>query len=140
LEAGLQAARSTKVKRSNLALQAGATVADALRRPELGVDDVAADLSFARGIGERVEIELKLEGYVRRLASTIARAQREEERPVPDDFAFESVGALSREAREKFARYRPRSLGAASRIPGISPADVEVLGVALHRVRAVASA
>ena len=140
LEAGLRAARSTKVKRSDLALQAGATVADALRRPELGVDDVAADLPFAYGIGERVEIELKLEGYVRRLASTIARAQREEERPVPDDFAFESVGALSREAREKFARYRPRSLGAASRIPGISPADVEVLGVALHRLRAVVSA
>ena len=140
LEGGLRLARATKVKRSNLPLQAGATVADALRRPDVTVGDVGADLTFAPDVGERVEIELKLEGYVKRAATAIARAKREEDRPVPADFAFERVAALSREAREKFARHRPRSLGAASRIPGISPADVEMLGIAVHRTRAAASA
>jgi tRNA uridine 5-carboxymethylaminomethyl modification enzyme len=143
LEDAIRASRATRVKRettARLGLQPGGSVADALRRPDVSAEGVRDDLDVAPAILERVEIELKLEGYVKRVGTAIARAKREEERAVPGDFAFETVGALSREAREKFARYRPRSLGAAGRIPGISPADVEVLGVALHRARAAAGA
>jgi tRNA uridine 5-carboxymethylaminomethyl modification enzyme len=139
LQESLRSAHATRVRKSP-GLPAGSTVAEALRRPDVSVADLALDFPVAAEIGERVEIELKLEGYVKRAATGIARAKREEERPVPGDFIFEEVGALSREAREKFARYRPRSLGAAGRIPGISPADVEILGVALHRARATAGA
>jgi tRNA uridine 5-carboxymethylaminomethyl modification enzyme len=121
-----------------LSLSKGGTVADYLRRPEGRASDVADLLETDAETAERVAIELKLEGYVRRQEVAIARARREEDDAIPDRFEFESVPALSREAREKFARYRPRSLGAAARLPGISPADVAILSVALHRYRASA--
>lgn len=111
------------------------TVAEVLRRPSSCAADVAAYLPASGDLLERVAIEIKLEGYVRRQEIAIARAARGEETPVPDDFPFAEVGALSREARDKFARYRPRSLGAAARLPGISPADVAILEIALHRAR-----
>ena len=115
---------------------AGSTVAAALRRPELGPADVASEFACDRATLERVAIEIKLEGYVRRQREAVARAKRNEDEAIPDDFAFAEVAALSREARDKFARYRPRSLGAAGRLPGVSPADVAILSVALHRARA----
>jgi tRNA uridine 5-carboxymethylaminomethyl modification enzyme len=111
-----------------------------LRRPNVAIGDVTADFPIDPAIGERVEIELKLEGYVKRQGLAIERARRAETDAVPEGFAFDAVAALSREAREKFGRHRPRSVGAASRIPGISPADVEILAVALHRARATATA
>jgi tRNA uridine 5-carboxymethylaminomethyl modification enzyme len=125
---GLETARATRWK-------PGTSVAAALRRPEVSAADVASLLPTAPEILERVEIECKLEGYVKRQEDVALRAQRREAVVVPDDFAFSTVAALSREAREKFARYRPRSLGAAARLPGISPADVGILEVALHRWR-----
>ena len=115
---------------------AGSTVAAALRRPELGPADVASEFACDPATLERVAIEIKLEGYVRRQREAVARAKRNEDEAIPDDFAFAEVAALSREARDKFARYRPRSLGAAGRLPGVSPADVAILSVALHRARA----
>ncbi len=115
---------------------AGSTVAAALRRPELGPADVADEFACDPETLERVAIEIKLEGYVRRQRDAVARAKRDEDAAIPDDFVFADVAALSREARDKFARYRPRSLGAAGRLPGVSPADVAILSVALHRSRA----
>jgi tRNA uridine 5-carboxymethylaminomethyl modification enzyme len=111
------------------------SVAEALRRPETSPDDVAEALPCDPETRERVAIEIKLAGYVRRQAAAIARAQRSEDDEVPDGFAFERISALSREAREKFARFRPRSLGAAGRLPGIAPADVAILSVAVRRER-----
>jgi len=140
LEAGLTVARKTRLRRSILPGPKGGSVADALRRPNVNFQDVAADFPVEPAIAERVEIEFKLEGYVKRQGLAIDRARRAETDPVPDGFAFDAVRALSLEAREKFARHRPRSVGAASRIPGISPADVEILAVALHRARATATA
>ena len=140
LESGLAAAHATRVKRSDLAKRASGTVAEVLRRPDVVFGDLGPDFPIDPAIGERVEIELKLEGYVKRQGLVIARARRAETEPVPDDFAFDSVRSLSREAREKFARHRPRSLGAAARIPGVSPADIEILGVALHRARSATPA
>ena len=127
LERALSLAHTTRT-------QAG-SVAEILRRPESGPRDVAEFVDVEASILERASIELKLAGYVRRQEVAIARAARGEGTVVPDDFAFDAVDALSREAREKFARYRPRSLGAASRLPGISPADVTILGIALQRFR-----
>ena len=135
LRDGREAAETTRVRTPGSAY-VGATVAEALRRPEACAADVSADLpAVSADILERVAIELKLAGYVRRQEAAIARAARDEADPVPADFAFDGVPALSGEAREKFGRHRPRSLGAAGRIPGISPADVAILSVALHRHR-----
>jgi hypothetical protein len=136
LERGLDAARTRRLTRPAGPAPAGTTVAAALRRPDVGAEDVAHALPVDGATRERVAIEIKLEGYVKRQTLAIERARRSEEDPIPDAFPFDAVGALSREAREKFVRHRPRSLGAAARIPGISPADVSILSVALHRSRA----
>jgi tRNA uridine 5-carboxymethylaminomethyl modification enzyme len=136
LREGLAAARTQRLPAAAGAAPAGATVAEALRRPDVAARDVAHALPVDADTADRVAVEIKLEGYVKRQTLAIERARRAEEDPIPEQFAFAEVAALSGEAREKFARHRPRSLGAAARIPGISPADVAVLSVAVHRSRA----
>jgi len=136
LEEALGAAAAARIAGPERGELAGATVAEALRRPDVAYGDVAAWLPLDPETAERLSIEVKLEGYVRRQALAVARAARHEATALPEDFGYGAIGALSREAREKFARHRPRSLGAAARIPGISPADVAVLAVHLRRERA----
>lgn len=116
------------------------TVAEALRRPECQAADVAAALDADAATLERAAIEIKLAGYVRRQERAVARALRAEATMVPADYPFEHVAALSREAREKFIRFRPRSLGAAGRIAGVAPADVAILAVALRNRRSLSGA
>jgi tRNA uridine 5-carboxymethylaminomethyl modification enzyme len=119
-------------------LPAGATAAEALRRPAVHFADLAGhfDPPVEAGIGDRLEIEIKMAGYVSRQEAAIAKAASDEGTELPADLAYESMRALSLEAREKLARIRPRSLGAAARIPGITPADVAVVSVHLHGRRA----
>ena len=139
LERTLVAARRVRFSNEAPAALRGVSVAEALRRPEVEAGDVAFALPGTEPEPlERAAIELKLEGYVRRQEIAVARASRTEGVLVPDDFAFARVTALSLEAREKFVRHRPRSLGAAGRIPGVSPADVAILAVALQRARSIA--
>jgi tRNA uridine 5-carboxymethylaminomethyl modification enzyme len=112
----------------------GSTVSDVLRRPDVRFADVAAVLGeVPPAVGERLETEIKMAGYVGRQEAAIARAAADESSIVPGDFDYRAVAALSLEAREKFSRIRPRTLGAAGRVPGITPADVAVLSVVLHR-------
>jgi tRNA uridine 5-carboxymethylaminomethyl modification enzyme len=112
----------------------GSTVASALRRPDVRFGDVANELpEVAPRIGERLETEIKMAGYVGRQETAIARAAADEAHHVPEDFDYRAVAALSLEARDKLSRIRPRTLGAAARVPGITPADVAVLSVVLHR-------
>jgi tRNA uridine 5-carboxymethylaminomethyl modification enzyme len=118
---------------NNTAIAKGASVADALRRPEISFGDVAPYLDADPAIGERIAIELKCAGYARRQQTAIERAERDEAVAIPGDFAFGAIGALSREAREKLDRHRPSTLGAAGRVPGVTPADVAILSVMLTR-------
>jgi tRNA uridine 5-carboxymethylaminomethyl modification enzyme len=113
----------------------GSTVADALRRPDLGFEAVAEcfEPPLPREIGERLAIEIKCEGYVRRQEIAIAKAAKTERLTIPDDFDYQSIRALSREAREKFATQRPRTLGMAGRLPGITPSDVAIVALFLHK-------
>ncbi len=123
-------------------LPQGATLADALRRPDLTVADVLD--RFPPGtepeIAARVEIELKMDGYVRRQQTAIDRAARDEAVALPADLDYAAIRALSREAREKLARTRPRTLGAAARIPGLGPADLALVSIHVHRQRTAAPA
>jgi tRNA uridine 5-carboxymethylaminomethyl modification enzyme len=120
----------------NIHLAAGTTVAAALRRPDVGIADVAAEFPADTDpeIAARVEIEIKMDGYVRRGQAAVDRAAADEAVALPPDLDYEAVRALSREGREKLARIRPRTLGAAARIPGITPADVALVSVHLHRL------
>jgi tRNA uridine 5-carboxymethylaminomethyl modification enzyme len=135
LERAHEAAHATRLNGKAPAHLRGKTVAEALRRPEIGFGALAAALPAVidDSTGERLEIELKMEGYVRREEMAVARASRAETTRLPADFPYDLIAALSREAREKLLRHRPASLGAAGRIPGIAPADVAVLSVFLRR-------
>ena len=114
---------------------AGAVLADALRRPRLGFESIAGyfDPPLEAEIGERLAIEIKCEGYVRREEMAIERAAKAERVMIPGDFDYASIRALSREAREKFAIRRPRTLGMAARIPGITPSDVAIVALFIHK-------
>ncbi len=86
-----------------------------------------------------VEVELKYEGYIDRERRSIERLQRFEALRIPPRFDYGTVEALSRESREKLALVRPRTLGQASRISGVRPADISVLLVQLRAGRAARS-
>jgi tRNA uridine 5-carboxymethylaminomethyl modification enzyme len=112
----------------------GATVVEVLRRPDVAFADVAEELpDVPAAIGERLETEIKMAGYVGRQEQAIARAAADEAVVVPDAFDYKAVSSLSLEARDKLSRVRPRTLGAAARVPGITPSDLAVLSVVLHR-------
>jgi tRNA uridine 5-carboxymethylaminomethyl modification enzyme len=131
-------AQTTRVADATLGgerFDGGSTLADALRRPRLGFGDVALRFEppLDPEIGERLAIELKCEGYARREELAIERSRETEDARIPDDFNYLAIRALSREAREKFARQRPRTLGMAGRIPGVTPSDVAIVALFLHR-------
>ncbi len=109
----------------------GIRLEELLRRPQLGyaaltpIDTERPDLDPL--VMEQVEVELKYEGYIRREQSQIDEMRRLESRLLPADAPYGEIVGLRREAQEKLARVRPRSIGQASRISGVSPADVSVL-------------
>jgi tRNA uridine 5-carboxymethylaminomethyl modification enzyme len=106
------------------------TVSDLLRRPAIQFGDIASSLPEVEpAIGERLAIEVKCEGYVRRQEIAIEKAARTENAAMPSEIDYGRIVALSREAREKLAARRPATLGAASRIPGVTPADVAILSL-----------
>jgi tRNA uridine 5-carboxymethylaminomethyl modification enzyme len=113
------------------------TALEYLRRPEVSYQFVAAlgDDAYRDGVpaevAEQIELEAKYAGYVRRQLDQVARAERLETQRIPDSFAFEDVCALRAEARERLSRVRPLTIGQASRVPGVTPADVAVLLVKL---------
>jgi tRNA uridine 5-carboxymethylaminomethyl modification enzyme len=123
--------RSTRVQ--------GATLEQILRRPTtewhdlVHLDPPLARLCADEQAIEQVIIETKYGGYIARQAEQVDRFRRLEDKPIPADFDYHAVPQLRIEAREKWARVRPRSLGQASRVSGISPADLATLLVCLKR-------
>ncbi len=112
------------------------TLADLLRRPELDYGAVDAlypsPETLPRGVPEEVEQALKYEGYISRQNSQIQQFKKLESWRIPDDFEYADIGGIRRESREKLAAARPVSLGQASRISGVSPADIAALMVILR--------
>jgi tRNA uridine 5-carboxymethylaminomethyl modification enzyme len=107
------------------------TLADLLRRPGFHADDLAAhglaDPALGREVREGAEIDIKYSGYLARQEQQIAQVRRQEQRPLSPSLDYAAITTLSSEARERLAAVRPVSLGQASRIPGVSPADVNAL-------------
>jgi tRNA uridine 5-carboxymethylaminomethyl modification enzyme len=106
-----------------------------LRRPNFNITQLPAQLlqDFSVMIWEQVETDLKYEGYIRRQEDAIARAEKAESRSIPDSVDYTHVRGLRMEARQKFAAVRPATLGQASRISGITPADIALLTIHLQR-------
>jgi tRNA uridine 5-carboxymethylaminomethyl modification enzyme len=123
----------------------GATLEEWLRRPEVGWADIcrlspeAAALALSPAAAHQVAVETKYAGYIRRQTSEIEHASRHEAVRIPDTFNFLGVPQLRFEAREKLARVRPRNLGQAGRISGITPADLAVLMLYLKEPGRMAS-
>ncbi len=116
-----------------LEMQRGSRIADALRRPEVQYADVCGDSTAGDEIGERVTTQLKYEGYIRRQAAAVERLAKADGIRIPEAFNFGCCPGLSREAREKLSIQRPPSLGHASRIQGVTPADIAILAVYIRK-------
>ncbi len=115
--------------------QQGGTAEELLRRPELSYPLLAGLIGWGEGISpmlaERLETEIKYAGYIARQDRMIREVARHEKTMIPADFVYAGLTGLTLEAREKLAKIRPRSLGQAGRIPGVSPSDLAQLSIAL---------
>ena len=120
-------------------LKSGTTIAELIRRPELNYEDLAPidkerpELPW--DVKQQVEINLKYEGYIKRQMKQVEQFRKLEAKKIPEDLDYEKVGSLRIEARQKLEEYRPVSIGQASRISGVSPADISVLLVYLEQYR-----
>jgi tRNA uridine 5-carboxymethylaminomethyl modification enzyme len=144
LKKGLEAMRTTGVPSSvveNLPerlTQQDRTfkIADLLRRPGITYallePFLPQDMKWSAEEGFQVEVELKYEGYIGRQKKEMERRGRAEKTPLPNDFPYDRVVSLSREGKEKLLKRKPATIGEASRIPGVTPADVTVLLLALQ--------
>ena len=117
-------------------LKSGTTIAELIRRPELNYK-VLASIDKERSelpedVCEQVEINIKYDGYIRRQMKQVEQFKKLEQKKLPEDIDYEDVGSLRIEARQKLEAYRPVSIGQASRISGVSPADISVLLVYLE--------
>ena len=111
---------------------------DLLRRPELGYRRLVELPGIGPGVtdpgvAEQVEIQVRYAGYLQRQGEEIARNRRHEAMELPEDLDYAEIRGLSLEVREKLARYRPRTIGQAGRIPGVTPAALSLLLVHLRR-------
>ena len=116
-------------------LNSGTTLAELIRRPELSyeklsdIDEGRPDLPY--DVIEQVNINIKYDGYIKRQMRQVQQFKKMESRRIPEDIDYDKIDSLRIEARQKLKEIRPMSIGQASRISGVSPADVSVLLVYL---------
>jgi tRNA uridine 5-carboxymethylaminomethyl modification enzyme len=107
------------------------TLADLLRRSGFHSSDLVqhglADAELPADVREGAEIDIKYSGYLARQQQQIDRVRKQEHQPIPAEVNYAAIGTLSKEARERLAAVQPSSLGQASRVPGVSPADITAL-------------
>ena len=124
-------------RRESTPVASSARLADLLRRPQVTYEDLAPfdkerpELPFA--VTNQVQIQLKYAGYLARQEKQVSDFQKEEARALPEDMDYEAIAGLRLEARQKLQEIRPRSIGQASRISGVSPADIAVLLIYLEQ-------
>ena len=123
------------------ALHEGCKLSDLILRPQVSIQTLAEVLpelkakvaEFSDETVESCEIQIKYAGYIKRERMEAAKLQRLDQIRIPDTFNYEEVQSLSTEARQKLSRIRPKSIGEAQRIPGVSPNDISVLLVLMGR-------
>lgn len=119
-------------------LKTGVTLAELICRPELSYEMIS-DIDLERmplpaDVAEQVEIEIKYEGYIERQLKQVEHYKKMEKKKIPADLDYNEVGSLRLEARQKLISHKPVSVGQASRISGVSPADISVLLVYLENI------
>ncbi len=123
-----------EVKRLEKIYHDGNSLAQLLRRPENRYSDLPQALSeLDEEVIRQVEIEVKYAGYIKREGERIESARKQENQVIPTSFDYDLVQSLRYEAREKLKKIRPENLGQASRISGVNPSDISILGMWLKR-------
>ncbi|MFH1452530.1 MAG: tRNA uridine-5-carboxymethylaminomethyl(34) synthesis enzyme MnmG [Armatimonadota bacterium] len=108
---------------------------DILKRPEVRITDLIKNSEIPEEILEQIEIRVKYEGYLKRQEQQVNQFKKLENLAIPEEFSFNALINLSGEAKEKLEKIKPKSIGQASRISGITPADISVLMVYVQRYR-----
>jgi len=126
-------------KHGSMPLKTGTTLAELVRRPELDyimLTDIDTNrLPLPKDVMEQVDINIKYEGYIRRQKQQVSQYKKLENRKLQAEFDYAEVKGLRREAIQKLNLYKPLSIGQASRISGVSPADISVLLVYLEQMK-----
>ena len=119
-------------------LQSGTTMAELLKRPELSYDILEAidedRPELPNDVKEQVNINLKYEGYIKRQLRQVEQFKKLENKKIPEGIDYDEVYSLRKEANQKLKEFRPESVGQASRISGVSPADISVLLIYLEKI------
>lgn len=120
-------------------LNTGTSLAELIRRPELNYE-VLAPIDEDRPelpdeVAEQVNINIKYDGYIKRQIKQVENFKKLEVKKIPEDFDYDDVNSLRIEARQKLKQYQPVNIGQASRISGVSPADISVLLVYMEQMR-----
>ena len=127
------------VSRGSSALKTAASLSELMCRPELSYEVLSAidpmRKSLPDDVIEQVEIEIKYEGYIERQLKQVEHYKKMEKKKIPADIDYNDIGSLRLEARQKLIAYKPLSVGQASRISGVSPADISVLLVYLEHYK-----
>ena len=126
--------------RSSAPVASSARLIDLLRRPQVTYQDLAPFDNgrpwLSAAVAQEVEIQVKYEGYLARQLKQVEDFKKEENRRLPEDLDYESIGGLRLEARQKLQKIKPPSIGQAGRISGVSPADIAVLLIYLEQHKA----
>ncbi len=132
-----QAVQKLLEENGSTLLQSGTTLAELLKRPELSYDKLSEidteRKELPKEVCEQVNINLKYEGYIKRQERQVIQFKKLENRKIPEAIDYNDVYSLRKEALQKLKEYRPSSVGQASRISGVSPADISVLLIYLEK-------
>ena len=127
------------LSRGSTSLISGTTLAELLKRPEVDYQSMSViDLErpqLPSDVEEQVEISLKYEGYIKRQMQQVEQFKKMEQKLLPEDLDYDQVYSLRIEAKQKLQKVKPKSIGQASRISGVSPADISVLMVYLEQLK-----
>ena len=137
--AGCEALNRLLTDRGSAPVTDGARLIDLLRRPQMTYDELMTfdpgAPALPKAVREQVEISVKYEGYIRRQLSQVEEFEKLEQHALPADLDYSGIQGLRLEAREKLAAVRPVNLGQASRISGVSPADMGALMIYLEKIK-----
>ena len=127
------------ISKGSSPLRTGTSLAEIICRPEFTYESVAEiDKNrplLSEAVIEQVNISIKYEGYIERQVRQVEQFKKLEKRFIPENICYENISGIRIEARQKLAKHRPVSIGQASRISGVSPADISVLLVYIEQMK-----
>lgn len=139
VSSNLQEIQDILISRETAPLKQGIPAAELLKRPQITYHDLLqvglGNTSLPRAVQEQAEIQIKYEGYIKLQMEQVERLEKIENRILADDLDYQAISGLRLEARQKLDKIRPATVGQASRISGVSPADISVLLVYLEQQR-----